>query len=324
MPTAAASCPSCGAPLAASSVVSLERAGETTPAAADPPVSPVPSAAGSAPSSSAIQQGRFLPGTTVAGRYRVVGLLGVGGMGEVYRADDLVLGQAVALKFLPDAMKRSPEALERFRNEVRLARQVTHPGVCRVYDLGEVDGHTFLSMEYVDGEDLSSLLRRIGHLPEDKAAQLARQICAGLEAAHSRGILHRDLKPANVMVDGRGNARITDFGLAGMSSERPGGAGLEGTPAYMAPEVLEGRGASVQSDLYALGLLLYELFTGSRPFGGETLEEIARQHREARPPPPSEHLAGLDPAVEEAVLRCLEKDPARRPASALVLSLIHI
>ena len=170
-------------------------------------------------SSEAIDHGRFAPGDLVAERYRIVGLLGRGGMGEVYRADDLRLGQPVALKFLPATLARDPMQLARFHAEVRLARQVSHPNVCRVYDIGEADGRHFLSMEYVDGEDLASLLRRIGRLPQDKAVEIARQLCAGLAAAHERGVLHRDLKPANVMLDGRGQVRITDFGLAALADD---------------------------------------------------------------------------------------------------------
>ena len=166
-----------------------------------------------------IDDARFVPGTILAERYRIVGLLGKGGMGEVYRADDLKLGQPVALKFLPDHLLSDGAALARFHREVRVARQVSHKNVCRVYDIGEVDGRHFLSMEFIKGEELSSLLRRIGRLPEDKAIQIARQICAGLAAAHDVGVLHRDLKPANVMIDENGNARITDFGLAGLTEE---------------------------------------------------------------------------------------------------------
>ena len=155
-------------------------------------------------SGSSTEPVRFIPGTIIDGRYRVVGLLGRGGMGEVYRADDLKLGQPVALKFLPRDVAQDRDRLERFLNEVRSALSVTHANVCRVHDIGEVDDQHYLSMEYVDGEDLGSLLRRIGRLPGDKAVQIARQICAGLAAAHEQGILHRDLKPANVMIDGRG------------------------------------------------------------------------------------------------------------------------
>src|SRR5437016_10755863 len=176
-------------------------------------------------------------------------------MGVVYRADDLTLGQAVALKFLPDDAARDEALVERFRNEVRIARRVSHPNVCRVYDVGDVDGHTFFTMEYVDGEDLASLLRRIGRLPHDKALDIARQLCAGLAAAHSLGVIHRDLKPANVMIDGRGTARITDFGLAALADEAHRGE-MSGTPAYMAPEQRSGGEVTARTDLYALGLIL--------------------------------------------------------------------
>ena len=162
-------------------------------------------------------------------------------MGEVYRADDLTLGQGVAMKFLPDEAARDEGLLERFRNEVRMARRVSHPNVCRVYDVGDVDGQTFFTMEYVDGEDLASLLRRIGRLPPDKALDIARHLCAGLAAAHAKGVLHRDLKPANIMLDGRGQVVITDFGLAGVADDIRGPEVRSGTPAYMSPEQLAGK-----------------------------------------------------------------------------------
>src|SRR5918995_6841653 len=193
------------------------------------------------PSAPSFDDGGFTPGTVLQARYRIVGLIGRGGMGEGYRAQDLKLGQSVALKFLPQDVGREPARLERFHSEVRLARQISHPNVCRVYDVGDIDGQHFLSMEYIDGEDLSSLLRRIGRLPEDKATEIARQLCAGLAAAHEEGVLHRDLKPANIMIDGRGRARITDFGLAGLSDEFRGNEIRSGTPAYMSPEQLAGK-----------------------------------------------------------------------------------
>src|SRR5437868_1768941 len=158
--------------------------------------------------------GRFAPGTLFAGRFRIVAPLGRGGMGEVYRADDLKLGQTVALKLLPEHLAHDPARLAQFHNEVRVARTISHRNVCRTYDIGDDDGRPFLTMEYVDGEDLGSLLRRIGRFPQDKAIEVARQICAGVAAAHERGVLHRDLKPANVMIDGEGHVRLTDFGLA--------------------------------------------------------------------------------------------------------------
>ena len=195
-------------------------------------------------------RGRFDSGTILAERYRIVSLLGIGGMGEVYRADDLTLDQPVALKFLPPSFENNPSWLERFHNEVRLSRQVTHPNVCRVFDIGEVEGEEFISMEFVDGEDLSSLLRRIGRLPKDKAIQIARQLCAGLAAAHDKGVLHRDLKPANIMLDGRGQVRITDFGISGRvdgaERRRRGNAGVHGAGA-----VRQGRSHRPQRHLFA-------------------------------------------------------------------------
>jgi serine/threonine-protein kinase len=239
-------------------------------------------------------------------------------MGEVYRADDLKLGQTVALKFLPESLEADPVRLAQFHSEVRLARQVAHKNVCRMYDVGEVDGLPFLTMEYVDGEDLASLLRRIGRLPEDKALDLARQLCGGLAAAHERGILHRDLKPANVMIDGEGHVRITDFGLAAVAGA--GGQSRAGTPAYMAPELLAGGDATVRSDVYALGLVLYELFTGRRAFSAGSIGELVRQQNESSLTSPTTVVKDLDPAIERAILRALDRDPAMRPASALAVA----
>ncbi len=289
-----------------------------TEAASTPSATPSSQPAGS--SSSTLDEGRFLPGTLLAGRYRVVALLGRGGMGEVYRANDLKLGQPVALKFLPEATARNETVLARFYNEIRIARQVSHPNVCRVYDLGEVEGQPYLSMEYVDGEDLGSLLRRIGRLPEDKALEIARKLCAGLAAAHEKGVLHRDLKPANIMLDGRGQVLITDFGLAGLVDQLQGAEVRNGTPAYMAPEQLAGKEVSVRSDIYSLGLVLYEIFTGKRAFEAATLAELVRLHSESAPVSPSSHVRDLDPAVESAILRCLDTDPRNRPASALAVA----
>ena len=276
-----------------------------------------PSSVGRLLSSDSIDLGAFTPGAVLGERYRIGGLLGRGGMGEVYRADDLKLGQPVALKFLPKAVQKDEALLARFHSEVRLARQVSHPNVCRVYDIDEIEGRHFLSMEYVDGEDLASLLKRIGHLPGAKALEIARQLCAGLSAAHEKGVLHRDLKPSNIMLDGRGRVRITDFGLAVAGDESADGREVSGTPAYMAPEQLLGKGASVRSDLYALGLVLYEIYTGKRAFDVPTLAELRRKHAEEAPAPPSSVQPGLDAAVERVILRCLEKEPGRRPSSAM-------
>jgi serine/threonine-protein kinase len=269
--------------------------------------------------STTVDEGRFLPGTMLAGRYRIAGLLGRGGMGEVYRATDLTLGQTVALKFLPESLARDDRALARFYNEVRIARQVTHPNVCRVYDIGQVEGLHYISMEFVDGEDLASLLRRIGRLPVDKAAETARKLCSGLAAAHERGVLHRDLKPANVMIDGRGQVIIMDFGLAGLSDQLQGDV-RSGTPAYMSPEQLAGTEVTVKSDIYALGLVLYELFTGKRAFEASTVRELMELQQRSAPVSLTTLVKELDTAVERVILRCLAPDPKQRPASALSIA----
>ncbi len=311
----AAFCATCGKPISDDTARTHSADTPTLESAARPPSPRKPS---SRPSSHSFRnEGRFAPGILVAERYRIIALLGKGGMGEVYRADDLSLGQQVALKFLPE-FTRSEETLERFRHEVRIARRISHPNVCRVFDIGETDDLIFFTMEYIDGEDLASLLRRIGRLPGDKAAEIARKICAGVAAAHDKGVLHRDLKPANVMLDGRGEVLITDFGLAGVAHE------IEdvrsGTPAYMAPEQLAGEEVTVKSDIYSLGLLLYELFTGKAAFDGRTLEEIVRVRRDSTPSRPSSLVKDLDPAAEHVILQCLETDPEARPASALAVA----
>jgi serine/threonine-protein kinase len=236
-------------------------------------------------------------------------------MGEVFRADDLTLDQPVALKFLPEEVAADPDRLAQFHAELRTARQVSHKNVCRLYDLGEADGRPFLTMEYVDGEDLASLLRRIGRIPQDKAIEIARQLCAGLSAAHERGVLHRDLKPANIMIDGDGNVRIADFGLAVAAGDTT--ASRAGTPQYMAPELLAGGQASVKTDIYALGLVLFELFTGRRPYEAKTLNDLVAMQQSGRISTPSRVGTRSRPAVERVILRCLESDPALRPGSAL-------
>jgi len=257
---------------------------------------------------------RFAPGEMVADRFRIVSPLGRGGMGEVYRAEDLRLGQTVALKLLPPDVT-SRVSVERLHQEVRLGRKVSHPNVCRLYDIGEWKGEPFVTMEYIDGEDLGSLLRRIGRLPRQKALDVARDVCAGLAAAHGLGVIHRDLKPANVMVDGRGNARITDFGLAALSGDLPGRGEVVGTPAYMAPEQLTGGEVTPRTDLYALGLLLYELFTGRRRFAGRSVAEVLASRRGDGSGSVTQEWRDLDPEVRGVILRCLEERPEDRPAS---------
>jgi hypothetical protein len=261
--------------------------------------------------------GRFTPGAIIGERYRIVALLGRGGMGEVYRAEDLKLSQVLAIKFLPEQVSKDVSALARFHSEVRVARQVSHANVCRVFDIGDAEGIPFLTMEYVDGEDISSLLRRIGRLPQDKATEISRQICAGLAAAHERGVVHRDLKPANVMLDGAGKVRLTDFGLAGIAATIQGNEIRAGTPAYMAPEQLAGTEVTPKSDIYSLGLVMYEILTGKRAYDAVTLPELMKAREEGALTNPSLLVRDLDPLLERVILRCLEKDPTKRPNSAL-------
>ena len=300
VPESSRFCLSCGSPITNSSQV-VTQAVSLTPGPS--------SVSGSATS----DEGRFLPGAIIAERYRITSLLGRGGMGEVYRATDLKLNQPVALKFLPEALSQDPKALDRFYNEVKIARQIAHPHVCRVYDIGDIDGHVYISMEFINGEDLNSLLRRIGHIPANKATDMARQLCAGLAAAHEKGVLHRDLKPANVMLDDRGSLRIMDFGLAGIADQVTDIR--SGTPAYMAPEQLAGREVTAKSDLYSLGLVLYEIFTGKRPFEAASIEELRQKQIDSSPVSMTSQVTDLDPAIERLILRCLSPDPKDRPAS---------
>jgi hypothetical protein len=303
-------CPTCGGPLDEPSRVCPR----CDPGSLSPPTATASTHLRGEPASATTRDreaGRYGPGDVLAKRYRIVERVGKGGMGEVYHADDLTLDQSVALKLLPERLARDPERLKGLKSEVRISRQISHPNVCRVYDIAETGGLCFLSMEYIRGEDLRTLLQRIGRLPADKAAQIARQLASGLAAAHEKGVLHRDLKPANVMLDERGHARIMDFGLAAVAGTIGATEIQSGTPAYMAPEQRAGREVTERSDIYSLGLVLYEVFTGRRAFPQPGPAEP--------PPPPSSLVEGLDPAVDRIILRCLEEDPARRPASALAV-----
>ncbi|MBU1701885.1 MAG: protein kinase [Candidatus Eisenbacteria bacterium] len=267
------------------------------------------------------EHGRFIPGTVFAKRYRIVSLIGRGGMGEVYRADDLELGSPVALKLLPYNLAGQKAALDLLRSEVRIARQVTHPNVCRIYDIGESDGQYFISMEYIDGEDLASVIRRMGRPTEEKALNIARQICSGLSAAHDIGVLHRDLKPANIMLDGRGRIRIMDFGLAGLAKDLTSPGKIAGTPQYMAPEQLSGQGVTLRSDVYSLGLVLFELFTGRRAYEVETVKGLQKLHETGPPSSVSDLVRGIDPLIEQLIARCLSRLPAERPSSAQAVAI---
>ena len=314
-----ARCPTCGGLIRATSTLTCPFCGASLPAsetrtasaevlARDPDVFPDPID----PSSTGIGDARFVPGRVFAARFRIVSLLGRGASGEVYRADDLRLGQPVALKLLTTLGASPSEALARFAVEVRLARTIAHPNVCRVFDIGEAEHWHYLSMEYVDGETLASVRERIGRLPPEKVIDVARQLCAGLAAAHDHGVLHRDLKPANVMLDGRGRVRIMDFGLAMHPGEHIDR--IAGTPAYIAPEQLAGREPTERSDLFSLGLVIYEIVTGEPAL--RALSFVERAGKMLNPETLS-FPSGIEPRVIEIIRQCLATDPVERPRSAL-------
>lgn len=256
-------------------------------------------------------------GEILAARYLLRRVLGSGGMGRVYEADDLELGEQVALKLLDPALAMDTAALERFRQEVRLARKVTHPNVARVYDIGEDHGRRFLTMERIDGESLGCLLRRVGPLAPSYVARLAADVCDGLAASHAAGVLHGDLKPQNVMRARDERIVIMDFGVArALSASREGAGALGGTVAYMAPEQVRGAAVDERADLYALGVMMYRLLTGALPFSGPTLLATATA-RLFHDPPDVRHLrADVPAALAELVQHLLARDPSARPAAA--------
>jgi serine/threonine-protein kinase len=247
-------------------------------------------------------------GTMVAGRYRLIAPLGQGGMSVVYRAEDTELQQEIALKFLGPALRENASAVEILRREVRTARQVTHPNVVRIFDLGVSDGDAYVTMEFVAGDNLASLVRQVGPLPAAKVLQIARQLAAAISAAHEAGVLHRDLKPANVMIDDAGSVRILDFGIASPLDDQRALRRLSGTPGFVAPEILDGQPASEQSDLFGWGLVVFYAATGELPTRSEAKKELDIGERL--------RAAEMDEVLTEIVCACLESDPARRPGSA--------
>lgn len=268
------------------------------------------------------------PGSTFAGRYQIIEELGRGGMGRVYKVFDKDIEEKVALKLLNPDIASDEKTIKRFRNELKFARKITHVNVCRMYDLNEEKGVPFITMEYVPGEDLKTTIRRMEQLTVGKAISIAKQVCEGLAEAHRLGVVHRDLKPQNIMIDSQGNAHIMDFGIARQAEAR--GMTVEGmiigTPEYMSPEQVEGKEADQRSDIYSLGMIIYEMLTGRVPFEGDTALSIALKHKTEIPREPREFNTQIPVDLNQMILKCIEKDREKRYKSAneLLSELIKI
>jgi serine/threonine protein kinase/tetratricopeptide (TPR) repeat protein len=257
-------------------------------------------------------------GSTFAGRYHIIEELGRGGMGRVYKAVDTEVNEKIALKLIKPEIASDKKTIERFRNELKFARKIRHKNVCQMYDLSKEEGSYYITMEFVPGDDLKSLIRRMGRLSPGQAISITKQVCDGLAEAHKLGVVHRDLKPQNIMIDQDGNARIMDFGIA-RSLEGKGitGAGVMiGTPDYMSPEQVEGKETDPRSDIYSLGIILYEMVTGQTPFEGDTPFTIGIKHKSEAPKDPQELVPQIPDDLSRIILRCLEKEKDRRYRSA--------
>ena len=257
-------------------------------------------------------------GSTFAGRYQIIEELGKGGMGKVYKVHDTKIKEKIALKLIKPEIAKDKKTIERFSNELRLARKIRHKNVCQMFDLGEEKGTQFITMEYVSGEDLRSSIRRFGQLPVGKSISIANQICEGLAEAHKHGVVHRDLKSNNIMIDHEGNVRIMDFGIA-RSLEAKGitGSGVMiGTPEYMSPEQVEGKEVDQRSDIYSLGIILYEMVTGRVPFEGDTPFTVGVKQKSEVPQNPKEINSQIPDNLKNMILQCLEKEKENRFQSA--------
>ena len=257
-------------------------------------------------------------GSTFAGRYQIIEELGHGGMGKVYKVFDTDIREKIALKLLRPELALDRETIERFSNELKLARKISHRNVCRMFDLGKAEDTTFITMEFVPGEDLKKFIRKSGQLGAGRAVSIAKQVCEGLAEAHHLGVIHRDLKPQNIMVDEDGNVRIMDFGIArSMTSKGRTGPGVMiGTPEYMSPEQVEGKDVDPRADIYSLGIILYEMLTGRVPFEGDTAFAIGVKHKSETPRDPRSLNAQIPLDLGRLVLKCLEKDKEKRYQSA--------
>ncbi|MGZ7066082.1 MAG: protein kinase domain-containing protein, partial [Candidatus Aminicenantales bacterium] len=257
-------------------------------------------------------------GTLFASRYQIVEELGGGGMGKVYRALDTKVGEEIAVKIIKPEIAADKTTVERFKNELKIARKIVHKSVGRVYDLNEDKGTFYITMEYVRGEDLKAFIRSSGQMAVGTSLRVARQVAEGLAEAHKLGIIHRDLKPSNIMIDRDGNARIMDFGIARLVGARgmTGGNVMIGTPEYMSPEQVEGKEADPGTDLYSLGIVLFEMLTGRLPFEGETPLSVAVKQKSEPPPDPRKLNPQIPEDLGRIVLKCLEKAKDKRYRSA--------
>jgi len=257
-------------------------------------------------------------GGTFANRYQIIEELGKGGMGRVYKVLDKEIGEKVALKLLNPQIAAESKTIERFRNELKTARQISHKNVCRMYHLSKEEGAPYIIMEYVRGEDLKSMIRMMGSLSPGQTVSIAKQVCEGLSEAHRLGVIHRDLKPQNIMIDRNGDVKIMDFGIARtLQAKGITGEGIMiGTPEYMSPEQAEGKEADERADIYALGIVLFEMLTGRVPFEGETPLSVALKHKTEAPPDPRKINAQIPDDLARLILRCLEKEKGKRYQSA--------
>ncbi|MGB6866585.1 MAG: serine/threonine-protein kinase, partial [Candidatus Aminicenantaceae bacterium] len=257
-------------------------------------------------------------GSTFAGRYQIIEEIGKGGMGKVYKVLDKEVKAKIALKLIKPEIASDKKTIERFRNELKTARDISHKNICRMYDLNKEEGSYYITMEYVSGEDLKSFIRRSEKLTIGKAITVAKEVCEGLTEAHRLGVVHRDLKPSNIMIDREGNVRIMDFGIArSLSTKGITGAGVMiGTPEYMSPEQVEGKDVDHRSDIYSLGVILYEMLTGRVPFEGDTALAVAMKHKGDMPKDPKELNPQIPDDLNSVILKCLEKDKEKRFQSA--------
>ena len=315
-PPAAVRCSKCDTPFSFDADTLAERTADLTPASH---VSNGWSGAPTSASGSHASRGITLAAGTVLGtRYEIVQILGQGGMGAVYKARDLELDRVVAVKVIRPDLASHPDILARFKQELILARQITHRNVIRIFDLSEASGIKFITMEFIEGQDLKSLVSEKGRISFEEAAGFIEQVCLALEAAHAEGVVHRDLKPQNIMVDKQSRASVMDFGIA--RSVEAGGMTMTGmvvgTPEYMSPEQVMGERVDVRSDLFTLGVIFYELLTGATPYRSDSLQGAMFKRTREIPKPPIEVDPTVPQILSDVTAKCLQIDPARRYQSA--------